>query len=149
MKIFLYVCILTFFFLTAQLPVTEKILDGKLSLDDKGQDVLGDCFYVMDCDDIHITDGKDIDEDDTPADEEDASELVITGVKKKLISEVSIMSLAPFTSHNFYTIGYYIFDLTSSILFVISVGEETCGGSNSTFRQIEKKAEQYELHPCQ
>ncbi|XP_034230368.1 condensin-2 complex subunit D3 [Thrips palmi] len=70
------------------IEICQKILDGKLSLDDKGQEVLGDCLYVMDCDEIHITDGKDMDEDDTPADEEDASELVITGLKKKMISEL-------------------------------------------------------------
>lgn len=70
-------------------PVAEKSLDGKLALDEKGQDVLGDCLYVMNCDEINITDGKDMDEDDTPADEEDASEMVISGVKKKIVSVVS------------------------------------------------------------
>ncbi len=44
---------------------------------------------MMDCDEIHITDNKDTeDDDDAPADEEDACELVLNFAQKKLLSEV-------------------------------------------------------------
>lgn len=71
------------------IEICNGVLDGKIKLDENGQDVLRDCLYVMDCDEIHITDNKDTeDDDDAPADEEDACELVLNFAHKKLFSEL-------------------------------------------------------------
>ncbi|KAK3919310.1 Condensin-2 complex subunit D3 [Frankliniella fusca] len=70
------------------IEICKGVLDGKIKLDGNGEDVLKDCLYVMDCDEIHITDNKDAeDDDDAPADEEDACELVLNFAHKKLFSE--------------------------------------------------------------
>lgn len=71
------------------MPSSEAVLDKRIILDPKAKAVLEDCLFVMDCDEIWISDNKET-EDDCTADEEDTSAQMINLVRKTFVSGVCL-----------------------------------------------------------